>query len=372
MTVHYPHARHTLQVATLWATELARETEAMPTILHHISQLTPGQPPQVFGHIAGHLTTDSQRFPRICLALQFVLPTHFYVHDAVAVRLGHSTPRLNKCEEATSSHLIYYYSDHDPVYHTYYSDQVSFKVSEVTCSTRHRIIQCLFTEAGYDYDHYDDDDPIHNTLTPDLTDNTTTAPTELHDRSSAPDSPPRLATIEEENMQDVDAWLTELYDAEPMRDIEIEQPTIVPTTMLPHGCVCFYTADSAEAQLMVRPEAAADGVPDADATVFVASSVEDFADDQPHDVDEDGSGRYIDIELTNDMAPIILDERQYNYYSDYHQHHNYVPALRVYIAKAIKRAVVIKDDDLLTHKEVLQHAQEVAKATRDELDMVVQ
>ena len=44
-----------------------------------------------------------------------------------------------------------------------------------------------------------------------------------------------------------------------------------------------------------------------------------------------------------------------------------IATLRVYINKAVKRTVVIKEDDLLTRKELVENAPAVATATKDEL-----
>ena len=56
----------------------------------------------------------------------------------------------------------------------------------------------------------------------------------------------------------------------------------------------------------------------------------------------------------------ILDEGQWPNYGE-------VATLRVYVSKEIKRSVVVKDDDTLNKKELLQHPKEVASATRDEI-----
>ena len=46
-----------------------------------------------------------------------------------------------------------------------------------------------------------------------------------------------------------------------------------------------------------------------------------------------------------------------------------IATLRVYHSAAAKKAVVIKDDDILTKKELAFHAAEVAKATLQELQI---
>jgi hypothetical protein len=85
------------------------------------------------------------------------------------------------------------------------------------------------------------------------------------------------------------------------------------------------------------------------------------ADEHPT-LDSDEIGPYVEICFTHDMAPIILDENQYNRFLIDDE-----ATLRVYISAEIKRAVVVKEDDLMSKKELLQHAKEVSNATVSEL-----
>ena len=75
--------------------------------------------------------------------------------------------------------------------------------------------------------------------------------------------------------------------------------------------------------------------------------------------DEHGD-KYIEIEIDDNMAPALLDEGQF--VDDKH-----MAILQVYVTKAAKKSVVIKDDDLLTKQEMLKHSTEVAAATLAEL-----
>ena len=62
------------------------------------------------------------------------------------------------------------------------------------------------------------------------------------------------------------------------------------------------------------------------------------------------------------MAPIVLNEDQYRNMYTYE-----VATMRVYISQNTKRAVVVKEDDLLSKKELQVHARDVASATITEL-----
>eukprot|EP00974_Lingulodinium_polyedra_P119763 11172407-Lingulodinium_polyedra.AAC.1 len=62
------------------------------------------------------------------------------------------------------------------------------------------------------------------------------------------------------------------------------------------------------------------------------------------------------------MSSIILQEgqRQQMQYDE-------IATLRVYATDAAKRAVVIKDDDILTKRELHEHAEDVSRATLTEI-----
>ena len=77
----------------------------------------------------------------------------------------------------------------------------------------------------------------------------------------------------------------------------------------------------------------------------------------------DNTGEYIELCSTNDMAKTILSEQQFQNID----HDSEVATLRVYISQDVKKAVVIKEDDLMTKKEMWDHHVEVAEATISEI-----
>ena len=58
------------------------------------------------------------------------------------------------------------------------------------------------------------------------------------------------------------------------------------------------------------------------------------------------------------MAPVVLNEDQHQWFQS-----DDVATMRVYLSANTKRAVVVKEDDLLNKKELLAHSTEVANAT---------
>ena len=79
-------------------------------------------------------------------------------------------------------------------------------------------------------------------------------------------------------------------------------------------------------------------------------------------LDEDEHGKYIELDFSPDMSPIVLDEEQWNSMPPAH-----IATMRVYISAAAKRAVVVKEDDLLSKQDFVKHAKEVEKATVAEI-----
>ena len=78
-------------------------------------------------------------------------------------------------------------------------------------------------------------------------------------------------------------------------------------------------------------------------------------------LETDEFGQYIPVIIEDDLAPAFLPEGEKvtpGHHAEY----------RVYIvSKAIKRTVVVKDDDLLSRKEIQAHTREIADATKEEL-----
>ena len=70
----------------------------------------------------------------------------------------------------------------------------------------------------------------------------------------------------------------------------------------------------------------------------------------------------IELCFTTEMSNIILDESQYDAMRP-----DDVATLRVYISAQSKRSVVVKEDDILSKREILDNAEAVSQATLAEL-----
>ena len=79
-------------------------------------------------------------------------------------------------------------------------------------------------------------------------------------------------------------------------------------------------------------------------------------------LDRDEIGTYSELCFDEHVSKAILDEGVLLQPGE-------IATLRVYHSVAAKKAVVIKDDDILTKKELAFHAAEVAKATLQELQI---
>ena len=74
------------------------------------------------------------------------------------------------------------------------------------------------------------------------------------------------------------------------------------------------------------------------------------------------NGPYIELCFAEHMGPAIMDEKQ-----RYTTQSGDIATLRVYVTEANKRAVVVKEDDILTKLEIQKHAHEVSLALKEEL-----
>ena len=89
---------------------------------------------------------------------------------------------------------------------------------------------------------------------------------------------------------------------------------------------------------------------------FLGSVVEE----SPLTLDTDQFGTYVELCVSDNMAPAILDECQDLSPGE-------IATVRVYISDKVKRTVVVKEDDLLTKAEIQKHEGEVAAATKKEI-----
>ena len=102
---------------------------------------------------------------------------------------------------------------------------------------------------------------------------------------------------------------------------------------------------------------------DEDVHVTIDADIDDH--DYTYTLDADEHGHYVELCFTDDMSNIILAEHQRLHTGD-------IATLRVYVTQAAKRAVVVKDDDILTRQELKDHAAEVSKATVAEIKIWLQ
>ena len=64
-----------------------------------------------------HLSTASQRTPKVFVALQYIVKNIFRIPSVIAVRIGRSIHHTSAFANATGSILIYYEDDNDPTFY---------------------------------------------------------------------------------------------------------------------------------------------------------------------------------------------------------------------------------------------------------------
>ena len=183
----------------------------------------------------------------------------------------------------------------------------------------------------------------------------------------------RLPTIQEENEFDQESFMLEEFYHEFMsEDVIDDDPQ--------HEDICPYYVEMVEDNtvMFTCPSMAEDneGVtyedipiqldPYADAAEEDSSGGQTAAESFHFAIESDDEGQYVELCFTDEMSKVILPEHQQ------HLEHGEVATLRVYVTKDAKRAVVVKEDDLLTKGELLQHKTEVTKATLQELKIWLQ
>ena len=134
--------------------------------------------------------------------------------------------------------------------------------------------------------------------------------------------------------------------------------------MMPENLVMLMTSEDREISREVQPETESHGNENMEIYSLHLNGLDGRQEDLHKDRDEFGE----DTELCFTVAPVILNEQQLE---DFRSHGNQdgrnIATMRAYISKKAKRAVVIKEDDLLTRKEVEHHQAEVADATHKEI-----
>ncbi len=358
-TAVYAEVRHTLYIETLLALEAneGMDNKAMQTVLDYIGNLPAGKAPELFGYSApnGELTTATKRAPKVFMALQYVVKSFFKIDDVIAVRVGNSIHQLPSYSGADSSVVIYYYDDNDPQFKYYETKDTAVELRQITSSTKSKVIQCI-VKAKCKGVLEADEDIAKEMFTPGADPGDRIVPEE--EEEQIPDEPAsdsgRLSTIEEGDEEDVDlinSYYLEIEKAQyemHQPDDNLLQP--VPVDMQPEGTVLITTTDE-------NPEDPGNRISE---TVQVHLSDDDPGEDYP--VEQDEIGEYVEMCFTTDMAPVILDEAQIANLKP-----GEIATLRVYISANTKRAVVVKEDDLLSKKEIEQNHKAVAEAITHEI-----
>ena len=97
----------------------------------------------------------------------------------------------------------------------------------------------------------------------------------------------------------------------------------------------------------------------------VSRSLRAAALDDSYGLDFDEHGRYAELCFTTDMSKVVLSEQQHHMLHDEH-----IATMRVYVSAASKRAVIVKEDDLLTKAEIQMTPQKISKALYTELKLL--
>ena len=375
ISVRYPDARLTLLIETIFTNELGCDNDAIDTIIEYITRLAPGKTPETFGYTMTatgrlQLTSASKTAPKVLYALQYMIRNFFRTNDVIAVRLGRSVHHVSKCAYADGSVLFYYSSDVNPDFRCYETKDTALNIQHITQSSSSRIIQCL-TKRGCPRTIDDNIDVDTPEVTPQPDDdqwqgNSPAMPTSDDHGPPTPQSIDiggDLPTIHEENDGAqaeeliVESWYAELVSTEPLTDTKEEMRgnvPLCPVHMMPEDTVVF-TTEASDNQDQLGNELL-------ETTDICLTDTE--ADPEKYLIDEDDTGQYAELCFTREMAPIVLNEEQHCGMNP-----DDVATMRIYISQNSKRAVVVKEDDILSKHELVTNAKEVAAATVNELNI---
>ena len=167
----------------------------------------------------------------------------------------------------------------------------------------------------------------------------------------------------------VDDFYEELMSEKPLEADETYDDTYeftFPVEMVPEGTVEIWggglgtRSPPQSAEMFLTDE----NSPEISQLVYIANETthDDTGTDNRADstLECDEYGYYIELEVSDEMAPAILEECQYLEEGE-------IATIRVYISDKVKRTVVVKEDDLLTPKEIKDNGKQVAKATLTEI-----
>ena len=378
--VKYADARLTLFIAQIYAMELANDTDAMDLIIDYIGNLAHNKMPETFGYAVDkkgdafsfHLTSASKRAPKIYMALQYLVRNFFRIESVVAIRLGKGVRSVGKFHYADRSTLVYYSSDTDPDFRYYETDDTALDVLKITQNPNARMIQLLCQDnASTTVEEISD---ITRELLPSPDDRRSNGDDNIPDEEPPDESqgPPtpidmggELPTIHEDDHEaTIDELITETFYAELLEQRELQEDlefytmypdrTPMPIQMMPQDTTLFMAQEDDDLH---------GNLPDPNTSLDSVETLIYYNDEIPEaETEEDDVGSYIELCFSKDMAQIILSEADLNNMKPQDQ-----ATMRVYISEKSKRAVVVKDDDLLSKAELLQYWKEVSEATIAEL-----
>ena len=379
--VRYPDARLTLYVETLIMKEIGDEHGALDTILHYIETLPAGKTPETFGNTITkgsstlQLSVASKRYPKVYLALQYVIRNFFRINDVLAVRLGKSVHKVSPCSQATRSVLVYYVSEADPYFHFYESKDTALDIQFITQSPKARIIQCL---CGPGSNITNDSPEITHELMQSSRQPSDPGSTQEMRGNANPDNPPtpqtidvggELPTIAEDSEEDDDLTLQVFY-AELTSDTPLESGPIYeepdpfrrPITMMPEDSILFMVNDDPDQELRGNVNPGPESLGDEHLEPCEISLLLADPDSEDNHIDTDDIGQYVELCFTPEMSATILDEEQLG-----NMRPQDIATMRVYISENTKRSVVVKEDDLLSKQDMNTHVKGVADATVAEI-----
>ena len=366
-TATYGKVRHTLYIEVLLALDHGMDNEAMQTVLDYIGKLPAGKPSELFGYAPTgdpgnripkrELSAGTKRAPKVFMALQYLIKSFFKIDDVIAIRVGNSVHRLPEYPGANNSVLIYYYDSNNPQFKYYETKDTAMDLRQVTYSTKSKVIQCIVKTGCRDVLEANGD-IARELFTAGGDPGNRTTPVEETTQDEPASESGRLSTIEEGDEEDVeilDAYWIELNEQLEEVQYPDQEYCPVPIDMQPEETILLTTGNCPEDD--ESPEDPGNRISE---TVQIHLTDDDPGHEYP--VEKDDIGEYVELCFTQDMAPIILDEVQLN-----NMRPGEIATMRVYISANTKRAVVVKEDDLLTKKDIEKHYKEVATAITQEI-----
>ena len=270
-----------------------------------------------------------------------------------------------------SSALVYYETDSNPGFHYYEADGTALNVGSISGSAHARIIQCLKSSKPTNSFHQD------MTMFEELTGPPPPGDAERDAPREAPATPDgRLSTIEEESEGESDAlyletWITELMSEKAfVPTTSLDSLYTIPVHTTPDNTVLVTTAsDDTQGHLHIGDSTRTQGhlqtrghpqQYDSDESYHVPLVSTGQGDTYGLDFDE--HGYCVELLFTHNVAKTVLTEQQHRLLTD-----DRVSTMRVYVTAAAKRAVVVKEDDLLTKADVQANPVKVSQALYKEL-----